>query len=362
MNESTKDAAIKASAMSLLWSLGYVVRPEVMLSEPRQRTVAHNAKYMDLTDIDVIGYQFGPLLRMDRIAVDCGSGKKRAAMERVFWMRGLMEAVGLSHGICVIGHNTEYEHRVASEKLSVTLISKDEFQALQIELLNRTQPTDLSQYYFENSSWLAWLNSQQSPFASFILRDNWVRDWDRLPVSLAAQVRRWEVRLRPERPEHLFCFFELAILLSIALVRMASYLLYTRPSDLPDATYRYVLGGDKRVGLLRSIMHKMSAINGTTDVDSGSADREPMSLTVPYFAELLDLTDRLMSRAGASRHVPRYLQAMQIARIAGSVEDFPRVLGSTPDQYSTKLALDVMRYLRVAGECNPDLLVGLAAI
>ena len=354
-NTSSKDTAIKIEAMSLLWDLEYVVRPEVLLSEPRYKTPARREGYLDLTDIDVLGYSFSPLMQMQTVAIDCGAGKKRSAMERVFWVRGLIESIGLQQAIAVIGHNTEEEHRLAADKMNVVLVSAQEFKNLSASLLGRTKPTNLEPYYTENTKWLQWLALSQTPFAGFIMRDNWTRDWNRIPVAIPVQLKRWGVKIVPDNMNHQFTFLEVALLLSIGLVRMAAYLTLVRPNDFGNSVHDFVLGGGRSAKLFHSLLKKVDQVGGQAGILPGLV--EPSGITdtrVPYFDELLDLTDRLVKNAGAARSVPRYLQAFQLARIDGAITNYPNYLGGSPDVLVTKLALDVLKYLRVAGNTTPE--------
>ena len=354
-NTASKDTAIKIEAMSLLWALEYVVRPEVLLSEPRFRTSAQREGYLDLTDVDVLGYSFSPFMQMQTVAIDCGSGKRRSAMERVFWVRGLIESIGLQQGVAVIGHSTEEEHRLAAEKMDVVLVSAQEFKNLSSSLLGRTKPMNLEPYYVENTRWLQWLAQNPTPFASFVMRDNWTRDWNRIPVALPVQLKRWNVRLTPSNANHQFTFLEVALLLSIGLIRMVAYQALVRPDNFPGSVHDFVLGGGRSAKLFQSLLKKVDQVGGQSNVLPGLA--EPSSLPdtrIPYFEELLDLTDRLVKNAGAARSIPRYLQAFQLARIDGSITNYPAYLNETPDVLVTKLALDVLKYLRVAGNSSPD--------
>lgn len=355
----SQDASVKASAMSLLWGLGYVVRPELILSEPRARTTTRRAGYLDLTDVDVQGYTFSPLLKMQMVAVDCGTGKHRAAMDRVFWCRGLMEATGLEQSVCVVGRNTEEEHRLAANKLDVILVSTAEFQALAGSLLGRNGGPDLAPYYRANTDWLKWLAQSQTPFAGYLLRENWTREWDRLPVALPIQLKRWGVKFNPSMELHQFTFFEVALLLALGLVRMGAYLTLARPDDFAGAVYSYVLGGGRRAGLFRSLIQRVENVGLQSRDEQPRQDKPNLEVNsqqadIPHFTELLDLTQRLVTRAGAARHVPRYIQALQLARLNGSIQDYPAYLTEAPDAIVLKLSVDVLRYLRLTGGYPPE--------
>jgi hypothetical protein len=347
------DAEIKKRALGLLWTLGYVVRPELILSQ--QRVVAgsrNTSRYLALTDIDVVGYGFNPFLKMQCVAIDCGSGKSRSPIERVFWMRGLNEAAGISQSICVVGRSTEEEHRAVAEQLDIALITVSDFPDLVDSLVGKDGAYDLSGYYNSIGQWFDYLSKQPSSLADYLLRENWSREWGRLPIVLPSHLRRWQVKLKFDNAAHRFGFMEAAILLSLGLVRIASQITLSRPADLHSAVMGIVLGGHQRLRTVELLLKRIDDLEKKVTNQPGLLDTSNgQDGFVPYFNELLDVVKRLSSKSGAAKLVPRYIQAMQMAQITTRVEDFADFLNESPQPVSVKLALDVLNYLRVAGHC-----------
>lgn len=356
MRKADQDSLIKIKALQLLYGLGYVVRPEVVLSQKRSEKASRRSAYVDLTDIDVAGYAISPLLQMETVAVDCGSGRGRAAMERVFWTRGVMDAAGISRSLCVVGRATDEEHRSVAHRLNTILLSAPDFDQLTDSLLGQGTRIDFSQYYDQNLRWLDLLSQGHSLLGQALLKDNWAREWERLPVTLPAQLKRFPTSLSPKSDLHRFAFLEIATLLSIGLVIMASSMAAIRPDDFETAVRIYVLGGGKRTQLARSLLRKLDQLEAK-GVGDPSLPEIPgaAAFDIPHFSELLDVTSRLANRAGAARFVPRYIQAIQLAALKGEVAAFREMLLAPEDPFVTKLAVDVIRYLRQAGSVEQSM-------
>jgi hypothetical protein len=353
---SMNDSQQKTDSLSLLWALGYVVRPELILSEARTQSASRRSAYLDLTDIDVVGYAIGPLLRMDMVSVDCGSGRHRSPMERVFWAKGVMEALGLQQSICVLGTKTEEEHRLAADKLGVTLVSGGEFKNLCDSLVGKCTLHDFTRYYDAYSDWLSYLVQNRNSFSEFVLRDNWAREWDRIPLTLPGQLRKWGAKLDPGRKHHLFTFLELALILSIGLMRVATHIALVQPMDFEGAVYNSVLGGGRRTELVQSLLRTVNEFRSKVLQSQTLFDGSDRSeVAIPHFSELLDVIQRLVSKIGLARQVPRYIQAFQLAQISGSIERYPEFIGGTPDAVVTKLALDVIKYLRLSSDAKSEI-------
>ena len=346
------DAPLKIEGMSFLWRMGCVVRPEVLLSEAG-RTGRSKEKYLDLTDVDVLGYQFDGLLNLRTICLDCGAGSARSPMDRAFWLRGLKEAMALDQVICVVGRNIEEEHRFAALRFGVQLVHASEFSALVTAIANGLPMYDFSSYYAENDAWAGYTKNIPGTLHDFLLKDNWQRDWNRIPVTVPGQLRRWGANLDLSKPLHQHGLIELGLLLSVGLTKLAVQLFKSKPGDLRSAVRTAVLGGDRQSRVIDQMIRLLDDIQASKEVKS-SLFANGNRFEVPYLTELIDLLFRFETRISKAIAVPRCIQSLQLARLSGDIARYPEFLGNEADPVTVKLALDVFRYLRVASETKAD--------
>ncbi len=359
-----KDANLKIEAMGLLWGLGYVVRPEVVLAQPRRKGSRKADQFLDLTDIDVLGYGFTPLLRMESVAVDCGGGTSRSVMERVFWHRGVMETAEINEAICILGREVTEDQRYVADKLRIRLLQAAELPKARKALLGNEDFVDFRSYYETSNRWFTYLGQNDAGLANYLLKENWTREWERIPTQLPAQLKRWNVQLRAEREIHRFALLELGTLLALGVVRMALHLSIIQPSDFRSAATAYVMGGHKRLRLVEALMQRLSdaevLASHQPSLDPASDQQGP--LEIPFLHELLDVAVRLSAKPRAARNVPRYIQAFQLASLNGNVSGYEAFLAEEADPVAVKLAVDVLRYLGVASNTKEDLIPILTAV
>jgi hypothetical protein len=259
-----------------------------------------------------------------------------------------------------VGRETEEEHRIAAHAMDVILMSASRFEEISKLSSVPAAPTIFETYYARNLEWLSLLGNASSGLSTYILKDNWSREWDRMPVQLPAQLKNWKVNLDISKPVHRFGILELAILLSISLVKLASTMLLVAPSDLTGSVQGFVLGGLKRYKLIESLMRRAEQLaakgNGQQQLDLPEGVNSVGPLSIPYISDLLDIVHRFNLRPVAASQVPRYLQAFQLAQLGGDISKYEFYLGRQADPFSSKLAIDVVRYLGVAGECRMQLM------
>ncbi|OWU66037.1 MAG: hypothetical protein CBB60_001600 [Armatimonadetes bacterium Cent15-Ar3] len=352
-DKTVTDAGLKIQGMGLLWDAGFVVRPEVLLSEPVKSSGRTRNQYLDVTDVDVLGYQFDSLLSLRTVCVDCGAGTSRSPMDRAFWLRGLREAMGMDQVMCVVGRPIEEEHRFAAHRFGIQLIHSEEFPDLISKLTDQRRLVDFSRYYQANLDWSTYTGNIPGTLHDFLTKDNWQRDWSRIPVTVPGQLRRWTANLdfRSDVQEH--GAIELGLLLSIGIVKLAYQVTRTKPSDFKNAVRTSVLGGDRQTKVIDLVLKALE------DLEPGTSGEQSLfqstKFEVPFLPELLDLVSRFNARPAKASRIPRYIQSFQLARLAGDIRQYPQYLGTESDAISLKLALDVFRYMEKAGELRGDL-------
>src|SRR5436309_535543 len=81
----------------------------------------------DITDIDVLGLDFGRHGAVQRTLFDCKSGSKLSAINRSIWVAGLKAFVKADKGYVIQGREVPYSHKLAANSLDVSVHSKETF-------------------------------------------------------------------------------------------------------------------------------------------------------------------------------------------------------------------------------------------
>jgi hypothetical protein len=82
-----------------------------------------------ITDIDVLGSIPDEFEGYRTLIVDCKSGSKVKPIGRALWLRGLMDRMGATRGICIFkGKSIERDHRLGAADLKVLLLTESEFR------------------------------------------------------------------------------------------------------------------------------------------------------------------------------------------------------------------------------------------
>lgn len=80
------------------------------------------AEKVQITDIDVLRYQFGPDLSVHRTVVECKSGDARSApkeVDRLFWLHGVRTLVGAENALLVVDKQPTERIRWVADSLKV---------------------------------------------------------------------------------------------------------------------------------------------------------------------------------------------------------------------------------------------------
>lgn len=350
------DSDIKIKGLAVLWSMGYTVRPELLLAQESGRRSAAKVKFFDLTDVDVIGYKFDRALNRTTMCIDCGSGKNRSPIERAFWLKGLQEALSLDKTISVVGRRIEEEHRIAAYSFDVVLFDVSEFDEYAKNYVGQIEIDLFYNYYEQYEQWESYIAKMPGMFYDFFRKDNWQRDWHRIPVTVPGQLKRWQANIKLDDPVHQFGLFELATLLSIGLVQMCIFHFETKPEDIREATKQYLYGGARSSKMIERLLKVLQESDRKNAELTGRVFDENANIEVEFFGELIEIASRFTKNICDARLVPQCIQAMQLARIDTSIINFQEYSYSKLDfsPITVKLSLDVFRYLRNASDSKED--------
>jgi hypothetical protein len=302
------------------------------------------AEKIQITDIDVLRYEFGSDLSVRRTAVECKSGEAKSApkeVDRLFWLHGVRTLVGTESALLVVDKQPNERIRWVADSLKVDIQGID-------DVIRREGIIGIA----TNEDWGAhdpeYIQSEERIFKSVKKEDKELQRairflrsgfWHLAPaVSLKRIVtlieslsKRLVNGLSPEETEALHWLiadctvcFTLAVtqlagiaiklpradFLAVMSERMSEGLASTAQlKQLSEAVDRYMLGVFEQAGVPSHI--SMEAI--------GAFDPTPP----PYFEPLLEVLERFSERPFAARNAALVLDVLIGHRVKGGRQDWP---------------------------------------
>lgn len=126
-----RDIDQKMKAVKLFWYMEYLPIIDVKLFNPS----GVSKKKIDITDIDVLGLKVNDNLIQERVSADCKTQKNTSPINRAFWLSGLMQSFGISKGYLILSKLAPGDHKIAANKLNITVTSDEEFDLLSSKLI-----------------------------------------------------------------------------------------------------------------------------------------------------------------------------------------------------------------------------------
>lgn len=221
-----KDRAQKAQALRLCISKSWLPQLEVNI-EPSQRV--ERTKYL-LTDLDVLAITKDPIGAMSKIVFDCKSSPKESPIGRTFWLKGVMDKVGASHGFVFLNDriNISQDHRISASELAITLVRESEISTLERGLGGRPSVSDPP--ITQIDAWEDFFAVEQKypslqPFTSFARSGFWmIRDSGEQCRKCVGKLRSINGELDPTKPEHIAVFGEALTLFILAISNLTNRL------------------------------------------------------------------------------------------------------------------------------------------
>jgi hypothetical protein len=353
------DFLLKIRIQSIFKALGYYTRVEVKLAES-DRAGAKN----DLTDLDVLAIAIMPDLTMEYVVADCTTNKTKCSRptQRIFWLRGVMDFFNAQKAHLVLGTNTAVPHvpRAVATKLGIGVITNA--YLLQQEkrtsgILPSTLKVLLPEAWDYLESNLTGLDSNLAPIVEYRRYDFWQRESYQNLQDIISLVSDAIPYLDAKQRFHRALVVDLLSLYTLALLQLTAHVML-RGADKPAGDIlAFLLGGEsamkskeRMLGTLRDFVRHMSDEQPTLFGSIMVPDVEP-----PYFAAMVDVVSRLLSRPLAAAEIPNFLQAVLFERILNKdpSADYHEVAF---DDLTKKLARDIATFFVNATGLDPALL------
>jgi hypothetical protein len=229
----TKDIHLKMKLIQYFLSKNWY--PQLEVNVAYKESVSKTTKV--ITDIDVFAMAPNNKGVFNPVIGDCKTLKNQSAINRVFWIKGLMSYFSADYGVVLLSKQIEGEHQVLASELGVSLLSENDFTAFAIATSSLDDVKKSSIIVSDNWNKYFSISNRFSGLSSLIhfCRTGFWNEKEfstKLRYSIAS-LREVHNELNPDNNLCMFIFLELASMFSISLNELAIRIFnkYLLPQD-----------------------------------------------------------------------------------------------------------------------------------
>lgn len=308
------------------------------------------------TDLDVLSSIPDEFKGFRVVVFDCKTKAKESAVNRAFWLAGVLKRMGADQGFCVLKkERIAADHCLMADRLNVILLREDEFDLY---------ASATSRHYGSAQGHSASIDLWEQLFAiperfsslreavNFSRALYWMIDEpaERARKTLAT-LRKLHAEFDPAKIEHVALFLDYAALFARALAMVVNRLfkLYLQPqqqSTLSEALLLMLYGGrdayDHRNEMFKLVTRKKSEMD------------EVPNLALPEWERFLTLVRQLLDAPVEVQRAPLILREVGFSVLAAdSTRAFARTICSESPQ-GARFALLIADYLARASKLPPE--------
>ena len=350
------DLRLKAESRRLFWMMGFSTKVDVPLRTliaRRPNDTKARSEYELFTDLDVLGVQVSPDLRVSTMIADCKTSSA-GATSRMFWIKGVADFFGANDAYMVRTADVPGAARQLAVKLGVGVLTSTDLALVQSHYADDWDNNLGISFLFDEQSIAKYrkgfttLHKRLQPLREYQEFDYWIYEEHRNLTQVVAHLSDAAKLLDPEIPMHRSLFFESAWLYSLALARASHHARRTHVAELDTALKEYMFGG--QLGL-REKKRLASMLRSAAGRDSSDADA---GVFPPYYFGLLELTSRFLRRPSHVSAVLRHAEWAAEVQVTSSTQTAAVALAETFDRLSAKLLSDVCSFLVTAAGLNSE--------
>jgi|GEM_PF-1776438 len=303
------DLNFKLRFKRLLFIMGYYSPIEVKLSQYYEDNTG-NTKRSDLTDLDVLGIKYDPLLNSHRLACDCKTGKNLSDANRLFWLRGVCDYFKADLGY-FLRTKVDSHARAMAPKLGLRVLDENELYNLEkdYKVDDLVIPfTDYKFYLHRQSLWGINVPKGITPSKeelefknvySYLSYLYWFFEPHKNLFNLISRFNRISDLLRNTNPRDVLLAYTGLERFALCLLEMGSYIHTRGLSDVKMNARIYLYGGFME---LREREELFKLLRQSTPIQE--------NLDPPYLQDTLEVTNRMLHNPQAASKVLPYLEAI----------------------------------------------------
>lgn len=356
---TTLDIEQKLMLMQLLWAWEYMPHLEVKLSHPEGSL----PQRYELTDVDVFGVGITPDFSPEIIVGDCKTLKSVSAINRAFWLKGVMEYLKAKRGYLILrtrGAITE-DHKLGAKSIGITLMSENEFQVFHSKLLRKQFP--LGMRLFQESSWQYFEQNIASIGAAKRLNEYrkyqyWLDTPSRALRYCLFETREINETIDPRQKLQRALVLDMLTLFSVAFMNMVChlfhiYLVPEKKDELDSYLKAYVYGGRETYNQINRLRRELQSLANYYSNDNRDSFGD---LSLPEWDRFLQLFRTVVEEPAYFREVPRFLRFILFERLLYNDGQIPiREALPSISTYTVKFAIDLSDYFLRATKLHDKL-------
>jgi len=346
-----KDFDLKIRLNNIFWSLGCYTRLEVKLAEySLQRKTPE-----ELTDLDVLGIRIMPDLSIDYLVADCTTNKDviRSPIQRVFWLKGVMDFFGASKGYLSLTTNESIPEgqRIVAQKLGITILNNDNLINLEKRVVNSSlQQLKLSKseswLYFEKN--ITNLSEKIVPLLNFRKHNYWMNPSHQNLYPLLSLVTKYNKWLDETNRLQKALSLDLLTLFTLSLLQMSAYTFQINPENPEIELKSYFYGGYAEMKRMEGIVGNINKLMENIPIQGNLFNNisKTLKLDLDYLPNLFDIAFRLLNKPFDSSQALRYLQIILFEKILykGENTEGMKYLETGFSEITKKLTRDIAKF------------------
>jgi len=336
-----EDYNLKIKINNILLSLGYYTRLELKLAG-----YSSNKKLLELTDLDVLGIKITPNFNTDYVLADCTSRSRviESPIQRVFWLKGVMELFGGKQGYLVLDTDQKIPEiqKQTSAKLGVIILNKENLLGLENKLINK----DIKSLNISNkNSWenfdnkINKINSGFYKIINFRKYNYWLNKQNKNVLTIMLIFEKIKNLINEDSSIHKALIIDLMSLLSISLLNFCRFLVETNPDDIQKELKAYLFGGH------REYKEKEKAVSVLKEIIKNQKQKklfdDEIKLDPEYLPELFDIILRWTNKPIDSCIIPNYLQFIIFEKVMNNNINFINSFENNFSEITKKMTRDL---------------------
>lgn len=332
-----KDRGLKARLLEFYVQNGWYPQLEVDVM-----TEENTGKAVKLiTDIDVLGMYPASNGTFNTVLGDCKTLKNQSPINRVLWMKGLMDFWKADRGIILLQKNIEPDHKQTANRLNITLLSQKDFDSY--EKAYCLQQDKKSSAMGKIANWEIYFefvknNPPISELARYIKCGFWNEKSQSKNIrKLLAMVRLIKGEFNPDKSSHEAFICNAISLFAISINKITvelfdSYLLPESRENFNEELKSTIWGGYDNYKFLNDIRSKVPGF-------------EDKQLLLPEWGDFVNLLRNFIDTPIDTLYAPIILKELAFELIANENTEYDflkNIIAQKP--HALKCAILIVKY------------------
>ncbi len=321
---------------SLLRKQGYVVFNEIDLC-----TYSYQTKYSrkQITDLDVLGMKCDPDLNFNSVVTECKSREEKA-MEYLLKLKGTMDFFHASKAYFV-QKRIDINAREVGRDLNIFCLDENNLGSILASMGVRDPEFKLFEQnlYAEKVNALKTVKKDFQKAVDYLKYDFWTLPDNRNVINILKIIETNAKKLDPSVREHKILIYELCLLLTLALLRLAGEIIKLNSDNVPDGVKTLIMGGTRERRDREALFDEIRKV-----IKDDRLNPYPI-----YLQDLTELINRLILSLDNSHSCLKCMEYFVIQNcLDGAVGPWEKEK-SALSEITIKLTRDILRFVMTRG-------------